>query len=158
MTDPSTEAERFASNMVRVGTPDRLRNLVIAVAGAAEGRRYVVDVTTTEGKRKCERSRIEHDFDFDGQPIGGRIFVCAHAGQNATWDLLHELGHALVGRDPAKDKTCEHETAMWELGWQWAKTTSGHGGALSQDDKAAFEARAVECLKSYCGPSAATSI
>lgn len=147
-----SRAHFFADNMVeRVGVPVRFRGLVLAAYKAAGTKDYVVDLTgTRETGEPCEESVIRHYWDREGKPLPGTIHICALAGPNALWDLLHELGHALHGHAPGEEKTCAHETAMWQRGWHWAVNGSGHGSTLTPSDKAAFNARAAECLASYC--------
>lgn len=148
-----TTAVQFAEKMIRAGAPSRFRNLIIAAHGAANAKEYVADVTTdTAEESPCTASMIRHAKDRDGQPVPGTIQICAHAGTSVVWDLLHELGHALHGHAPGKEKTCAHEVAMWERGWKWAKTESGLGGELTTEDESAFRARAIDCLKTYCVP------
>lgn len=154
MTD---RAPAKAARMVKDGmAPSHLRNLVEAAFRAARSHGYPAQLTNEERGKPCKRSRIAHDIPDGGTATSGRIFICDHAGSDAVWDLLHELGHALHGHAPGKEKTCAHETAMWQRGWDWAVNQSGHGSPLTTTDKAEFNARASECLASYCksAPSA----
>jgi len=144
-----TTAAFFADNMVKIGVPARLRDLAAAAYDAADAEDYAVDLTTTTPTGEpCEASVVRHNQDHLGNASPGTIHICAEAGGDAIWDLLHELGHALHGHAPGKEKTSAHEAAMWERGWKWANAQSP--GTLTQGDEAAFRARAAACLRTYC--------
>ncbi len=89
---------------------------------------------------KCQSSII-FDCHLIKWHVGASLI-----GLDLIWDLLHELGHAILG----KPKNCDLESPdcqcqAWEKGWEFI---IGQCPELSTQ-RPAFEARHNKCIETY---------
>jgi len=99
----------------------------------------------------AKASETEHRF----RRVGLAVNIRGRSGQGARdlWDLIHELGHVLIGSpdDPAsveqfgEQETVQREQAAWDSGWQEA--VDGYPAAADWRDS--FRHRQEDCLNTY---------
>jgi hypothetical protein len=89
---------------------------------------------------KCQSSII-FDCHLIKWHVGGSLI-----GLDLIWDVLHELGHAILGRPENSDlESPDYQCQAWEKGWEFIISQCPE---LSIQ-RPSFEARRNKCLETY---------